>query len=289
MWKLMVFAVVLLPQVICVENKYCELYCDFFTENVTHTVCERDYENCGPSLDCGDDFQVLHLDDEKRQFIQDLHNYFRNKVASGNETRNEQPSASNMMAMKYNKELESIAQCWANACNGNPLIHDRCRRTEEYEHVGQNLGFINSSVADFDLMKSIRLLVNLWYEEVEIFKSEWVNVTEDRGPDIVVGHYTQMVWADTSEIGCAVSYYTTNSSDSTWHHFLLVCNYGPGGNYLGLPLYDVGEPCSNCPNNLKSNEKYEALCGETEYFGEDNYSLLEENSDEEQILSDNDL
>lgn len=63
---------------------------------------------------------------------------------------------------------------WFRLYNSNYLF------SVNYEHVGQNLGFINSSVADFDIQKSIRLLVNLWYEEVEIFQSEWVNVTEDR-------------------------------------------------------------------------------------------------------------
>lgn len=64
------------------------------------------FQNCGPSPDCGDDFQVLQLEDTTRQYIQDLHNYFRNKVASGNETRNDQPPASNMMAMVRIFELQ---------------------------------------------------------------------------------------------------------------------------------------------------------------------------------------
>ncbi|KAL3267376.1 hypothetical protein HHI36_011507 [Cryptolaemus montrouzieri] len=266
--------VTLLPLVNCIQNKYCQLSCDFVTENVSHTVCDREFESCGPSADCGPDFQVLHLDDNTRQYVLDLHNHLRNKVATGNETRNEQPSAANMMVMKYNKELENIAQCWANACHGSPLIHDHCRRTEEYEHVGQNLGFINSSVADFDLKKSMKLLVTLWYDEVQNFDNEWVNETDDRGPDVVVGHYTQMVWAETSEIGCATTYYTSVANDTTWHHLLLVCNYGPGGNYLGLPVYEVGEPCSNCPRHLKNNKKYKGLCGESETVAKGNKSIL---------------
>lgn len=36
------------------------------------------------------------MTDETRQFVLDLHNKLRNKVASGNETRNEQPPATNM-------------------------------------------------------------------------------------------------------------------------------------------------------------------------------------------------
>lgn len=96
-------------------------------------------------------------------------------------------------------ELEYIAQCWANTCNGNPLNHDVCRRTgdlfcnnlfllqfnfklivAEFEHVGQNLGFINSSLAEIDVVKALKQLILLWYDEVAIYKNEWVNVTEDR-------------------------------------------------------------------------------------------------------------
>ncbi|WP_107850893.1 CAP domain-containing protein [Oceanimonas marisflavi] len=40
-----------------------------------------------------------------------------------------------------------------------------------------------------------------------------------------VGHYTQMVWPDTRELGCATS--TCNDI------MILVCNYYPPGNYLG--------------------------------------------------------
>lgn len=46
----------------------------------------------------------------------------------------------------------------------------------------------------------------------------------------VCGHYTQMVWANTSEIGCARAVCQDNSQ--VW-----VCNYYPAGNYLGEKPY----------------------------------------------------
>ena len=133
----------------------------------------------------------------------------------------------------------------------------------EYEHVGQNLGFINSSAPDIDVDKSMNELTMLWYDEVAIFESDWVNETMDRGPDVKVGHYTQMIWADTSEIGCAVSYYSSDTNNETWYHIVYVCNYGPGGNYLGLPVYEIGEPSSACGGGLEPSEDYEGLCGKS--------------------------
>ena len=45
----------------------------------------------------------------------------------------------------------------------------------------------------------------------------------------MIGHYTQMVWKNTKEVGCA-----TASSDTL---AVLVCRYSPGGNYLNQSPY----------------------------------------------------
>ena len=49
-----------------------------------------------------------------------------------------------------------------------------------------------------------------------------------------VGHYTQLVWATSTRIGCGGVKYR----DGKFNKFYLVCNYGPTGNWLGEPLYD---------------------------------------------------
>ena len=43
------------------------------------------------------------------------------------------------------------------------------------------------------------------------------------------GHYTQMVWRNTKEVGCAKSICSDN--------VIIVCNYNPPGNYLGEKPY----------------------------------------------------
>jgi hypothetical protein len=40
-----------------------------------------------------------------------------------------------------------------------------------------------------------------------------------------VGHYTQIIWADTREVGCAIARGKT--------YDFLVCRYRPGGNWIG--------------------------------------------------------
>lgn len=49
-------------------------------------------------------------------------------------------------------------------------------------------------------------------------------------PGKTCGHYTQMVWAGTREVGCAKA--VCNDSSQVW-----VCNYAPAGNVIGQRPY----------------------------------------------------
>ena len=49
-----------------------------------------------------------------------------------------------------------------------------------------------------------------------------------------VGHYTQMLWANTELVGCGAVRY---NNDGQWNSVYLVCNYGPAGNIVGAALY----------------------------------------------------
>ena len=63
-----------------------------------------------------------------------------------------------------------------------------------------------------------------------------------------VGHYTQMVWAETYKIGCGFIMHNRGE----WYKKVLVCDYGPGGNYVGGEMYKIGEPGSLCKGAVEN-------------------------------------
>lgn len=69
--------------------------------------------------------------------------------------------------------------------------------------------------------------------------------------------YLQMVWAETSEVGCGAAYHGP-CAGSFPECKTYCCNYGPAGNILTRPIYEEGPAASNCPNG--KSEKYEGLC-----------------------------
>ncbi|XP_031825716.2 venom allergen 3-like [Nomia melanderi] len=190
------------------------------------TLCK--YPNSSPAPSCGQ-VLVVGLTDAERKGIVNLHNFLRLYVAAGKETRGNpgpQPAARNMQTMSWDSELEQVAQRWANQCS---FGHDECRDVERYG-VGQNVaqtsttGQQNSKPTD---------LVMMWYNEVKDFDRNEVNrLTTNNFSK--VGHYTQLVWANSNKIGCGKIIFKSGQ----WNNFYLVCNYGPTGNYIGQPLYE---------------------------------------------------
>lgn len=72
----------------------------------------------------------------------------------------------------------------------------------------------------------------------------------------VTGHFTQLVWAETSLVGCG----RTKSDKEVY----IICNYGEGGNVAGSPVYKFGTACSECENGVDCNKDYPGLCGPAE-------------------------
>ena len=76
--------------------------------------------------------------------------------------------------------------------------------------------------------------------------------------EAATGHYTAVVWAETSRVGCGFSTYRQNGRLTN----LYVCNYGPAGNFIGQPVYKTGRGCSQCAPNFACSAQFANLCGQ---------------------------
>ncbi|XP_063988752.1 venom allergen 3-like [Diachasmimorpha longicaudata] len=202
--------------------------------NRPHTLCL--YPSKTPAASCGL-MKDKGLTSQQKQAILARHNHWRSYVANGKEVRGvngPQPAAKNLGPLTWNDEIAETAQRWADQCK---FQHDQCRNTPTM-YVGQNIGFMSSTAGwnDENLLK----MVDNWYNEVEDFDASIIRsfrVLSSRGRP--TGHYTQMVSATTTMLGCGATKF--KRKNDAYHISLLVCNYAPSGNWVGQAVYEVLE------------------------------------------------
>ncbi|KAK0080209.1 hypothetical protein PV325_000293, partial [Microctonus aethiopoides] len=193
---------------------------------IEHTMCLY------PTMALGDkcnDGHIVKLSEVDKQHIVNLHNELRAKVASGTELQgsNGPQPAGKIGPLQWDDELAEIAQHWMNQCIND---HDKCRNiTSNGNWVGQNLYMMGSSENSKNTQDIMTDSINSWYDEVKDFDNRFVSKFEFHH-ESVTGHYTQLVWADTTHVGCGMVQY----KNSGFYMTLFACNYSPGGNVLAL-------------------------------------------------------
>jgi uncharacterized protein YkwD len=118
--------------------------------------------------------------------------------------------------LAWSKRLEAVAQEWANRC----VFEHRTGNLGENLAIGTSGAFPPASQ------------VQSWYDEINSY--DFANGRSSDGQ--AVGHFTQIVWRGTKQVGCAVA--TCNGQD------LLVCNYSPAGNVTGRYTQNVPVRCN---------------------------------------------
>uniref|UniRef100_A0A673MIE5 Cysteine-rich secretory protein LCCL domain-containing 2-like n=1 Tax=Sinocyclocheilus rhinocerous TaxID=307959 RepID=A0A673MIE5_9TELE len=167
-----------------------------------------------------------------REEILQLHNKLRGEVY---------PTASNMEYMVWDDELEKSATYWAEQCQWEHGPKDLLMS------IGQNLA------VHWGRYRSPAYHVQAWYDEVKDYTYPYPHECNPWCPERCSGpmctHYTQLVWATTNRVGCAVhTCPRMNVWGEIWENAIyLVCNYSPKGNWIGEAPYQHGRPCSQCP------------------------------------------
>ena len=143
---------------------------------------------------------------EEVQQLLRLHNKVRGDVGVGPVT--------------WSKKLAIYAQEWANhLASTNCKLKHRPNSGKWKQEYGENL-FMGAGgyygVAD---------AVKAWESEKKYYRGQTLNPSNWYDS----GHYTQMVWKNSKEIGCAKVECNGN--------IIVVCNYDPPGNILGQKPY----------------------------------------------------
>lgn len=118
-------------------------------------------------------------------------------------------------ALAWSAELAASAQKWAEQCW---IGHDKSRG-----RVGENLAWSGDRTA--------KSAVDAWYQEVDEYNYARPGFAAS------TGHFTQMVWKNTTQIGCGVAQCYLGSVR------LWVCRYSPQGNWAGQFPQNVPKRC----------------------------------------------
>jgi hypothetical protein len=138
------------------------------------------------------------------------HNAYRNEVGA--------------VPLTYNTTLAASAQAWAehDASIGS-LVH-----SDSGGSYGENIARWSTGWASWTD------IVNLWGGEKSFFiYGPLGDGSSTTGNVYDVGHYTQIVWSTTTQVGCGKATNVSQNAD------YFVCQYSPPGNFLGEYPYPL--------------------------------------------------
>ena len=144
-----------------------------------------------------------------------VHNKWRAKVGVGE--------------LSYSPELALSAQAWAD--NLKQTNQCRMRHSKPEGKYGENI-YWASAIAWSDGRREPQQVpsakpVDSWGSEV----ADYNYSKNSCKPGKMCGHYTQIVWKDTKQVGCALAV-CEDTQDQVW-----VCQYRPAGNWVGRKPY----------------------------------------------------
>jgi len=158
-----------------------------------------------------------------------------------------QEGAADMETMSWNESLAAAAKDWVRQCiweHGFPPLPG-----SSFTSYGQNLYMIGG--APMDVVDGVQS----WYDENLDYDYDTLGCS----PDKMCGHYTQVVWATSRQVGCAHHYCSTLQNSDMTRAEVLICNYLPPGNFIGQKPFKKGAACSKCASGAAWC-KYNELC-----------------------------
>lgn len=123
--------------------------------------------------------------------------------------------------LKWNRNLEREAAQWAQVLSRKGMLQHASQ--DARNSTGENLWMGSAGHWNVETM------VGMFIDEKKHYRHGSFPDISRTGNWADVGHYTQIVWRDTQEVGCALV--TARGND------VLVCRYWPAGNVWGQKAY----------------------------------------------------
>lgn len=131
--------------------------------------------------------------------------------------------------MRYSAALAASSQAWADELRRSNQC--RMRHSAGNGQIGENLFWASAGVWSSGRRElqqvSDAKVVDSWGSE----QRDYDYASNRCAAGKVCGHYTQVVWQQSTEVGCAVAV-CADSLEQVW-----VCQYQPAGNIVGRPPY----------------------------------------------------
>ncbi|MCB0640702.1 MAG: hypothetical protein KDC44_03645 [Phaeodactylibacter sp.] len=140
------------------------------------------------------------------------------------ETHNAYRSEVGVPPLQWSDKLAQVASEWATE------LQRRGCKMEHRPHSGQwDSPYGENIYWSKGMARTPTHVAENWADEKASFDYEHANYSNFTSNGKVVGHYTQMVWRQTTHVGCAMR----KCGDAE----IWVCNYEPAGNWMGQRPY----------------------------------------------------
>ncbi len=158
---------------------------------------------------------------------------FRNTALSEHNTYRAKHHSPNLT---LSDSLNNTAQTWAEHLASNPSGGLEHSSPSQRNNAGENLYFSSTSQGSIDPSTLAKAAVDSWYNEVSSYNYDNPEATAGEG------HFTQVVWKSSTQLGCGAARGTSTSQGSSNNAYYVVCHYAPAGNVQGQYAANVLKP-----------------------------------------------